>query len=137
MNRYDEPNSNNVFPLRKSEHFGVYVGEITSSGEVIEGESVGIAFMKDGSKKFRLKLFVFPGTQYFVVPDNRDNTKYLVLSLEEYELPNGEIRTNWNRIGDGRLVGSFIAIRIPLLAENIFLCLFPDKSEPQEAQIAS
>ncbi len=50
----------NVVPIRKTDRFGVYTGEVTSSGEIIEGESVGIAFVKHGNKKFRLKLFVFP-----------------------------------------------------------------------------
>lgn len=40
----------NVIPIRKSDSYGVYVGEVTSSGEIIEGESVGIAFLKQGSK---------------------------------------------------------------------------------------
>lgn len=126
----------NVIPIRKSDSFGVYVGEVTSSGEIIEGESVGIAFLKQGSKKFRLKLFLFPSHQYFIVPDEKDDTKYIVLSLEEYQLPSGETRTSWNRIGEGRLVGSFIALRVQLLPENIFLCLFPDKSEAKEDSIA-
>ncbi len=126
----------NVIPIRKSDSFGIYVGEVTSSGEIIEGESVGIAFLKQGSKKFRLKLFLFPSHQYFVVPDEKDDTKYIVLSLEEYQLSSGETRTSWNRIGEGRLVGSFIALRVQLLPENIFLCLFPDKSEAKEDSIA-
>ena len=126
----------NVIPIRKSDSFGIYVGEVTSSGEIIEGESVGIAFLKQGSKKFRLKLFLFPSHQYFVVPDEKDDSKYIVLSLEEYQLPSGETRTSWNRIGEGRLVGSFIALRVQLLPENIFLCLFPDKSEAKEESIA-
>jgi hypothetical protein len=126
----------NVIPIRKSDNFGVYVGEVTSNGEIIEGESVGIAFLKQGSKKFRLKLFLFPNHQYFVVPDEKDDTKYIVLSLEEYQLPSGENRTSWNRIGEGRLVGSFIALRVQLIPENIFLCLFPDKSEAKEDSIA-
>lgn len=127
----------NVVPIRKSDRFGVYLGDVTSSGEIVEGESVGIAFLKQGSKKFRLKLFVFPSNQYFVVPDDRDNTKYFVLSLEEYQLPTGEVRSSWNRIGEGRLTGSLIALRIQLLPENIFLCLFPDKTEAAEDSIAS
>lgn len=126
----------NVIPIRKSDSYGVYVGEVTSSGEIIEGESVGIAFLKQGSKKFRLKLFLFPSHQYFVVPDEKDDTKYIVLSLEEYQFSSGETRTSWNRIGEGRLVGSFIALRVQLLPENIFLCLFPDKSEAKEDSIA-
>lgn len=136
MNENSNFPHSNVIPIRKSDSYGVYVGEVTSSGEIIEGESVGIAFLKQGSKKFRLKLFLFPSHQYFVMPDEKDNTKYIVLSLEEYQLLSGEARTSWNRIGEGRLVGSFIALRVQLLPENIFLCLFPDKSEAKEDSIA-
>ena len=137
MNNFDEANANNVFPIRKADRFGVYLCEVTSNGEVIEGESVGIAFMKDGSNKFRLKLFVFPENQYFVVPDRTGTTNFLVLSLEEYVLPNGEVRKSWNRIGDGRLNGKFIALRIQLLPQNIFLCVFGDETKTQEVRIAS
>lgn len=137
MNENNNFPYSNVVPIRKSDRFGVYLGEVTSSGEVIEGESVGIALLKQGSKKFRLKLFVYPSHQYFIVPDEKDDTKYIVLSLEEYRNQNGEVRKSWNRIGEGRLVGSFIALRIQLLPENIFLCLFPNKSVPQEDMIAS
>lgn len=137
MNQDNNFPQNNVIPIRKSDFFGVYLGEITSGGDVIEGESVGVAFLKQGSKKFRLKLFVFPSHQYFIVPDEKDATKYVALSLEEYRNQNGELRKSWNRIGEGRLVGNFIALRIQLLPENIFLCLFPDKKAFQEDMIAS
>ncbi len=100
----------NVIPIRKSDSYGVYVGEVTSSGEIIEGESVGIAFLKQGSKKFRLKLFLFPSHQYFVVPDEKDDTKYIVLSLEEYPLSSGEIRTSWYIIFVWLFVGMFIGL---------------------------
>ncbi len=128
---------NNVIPIRKTDHFGVYTGEVSSSGEIIEGESVGIAFLKNRSKKFRLKLFVFPSHNYFIVPDDNDATKYIVLSLEEYQLPTGEMRSHWNRIGEGRLVGSFIALRMQLISGKLYLCLFPDKNDALEDSIAS
>lgn len=127
----------NVIPLRRSEKFGVYLGDVTSSGEIVEGESVGIAFLKPGSKKFRLKLWSFPSHQYFVVPDDHDEKKYIVLSLEEYQLSTGETKTSWNRIGYGNLVGAFIAIRIQLIADQVFLCLYPDRAEPSEDWIAA
>jgi hypothetical protein len=127
----------NVLPIRKSDKFGVYLGEVTSSGEVIEGESVGTAFLKHGSKNFRLKLFMHSANQYFVVPDDKDNAKYLILSLEEYQLPNGETKSTWHKIGDGKFVGNFIALRLQLLSENLFLCLFPEKLVSQEDSIAS
>ncbi len=129
--------NNNVIPIKKADRFGVYLGDVTDSGEIIEGESVGVAFLKNGSKKFRLKLWTMPSHQYFVVPDEKSDTKYLVLSLEEYVLPTGEVKAAWNRIGNGNLVGSFIAIRIQLLAEPVYLCLFPDRNQTMEDAIAA
>ena len=82
MNENNNFPYSNVVPIRKTDRFGVYLGEVASSGEVVEGESVGIALLKQGSKKFRLKLFVYPNHQYFIVPDEKDDTKYIVLSLE-------------------------------------------------------
>lgn len=137
MNKSSDFPFSNVIPIRKSEKFGVYTGVITSSGEVIEGESIGVAYLKTGSKKFRLKLFTHPNTQYFIIPDDNDDTKYVVLSLEEYQLPTGEMKSSWYRIGEGKLAGSFIALRIQLIPENIFLCLFPEKSEGLEDSLAS
>ena len=137
MNKSSDFPFSNVVPIRKSEKFGVYTGVITSSGEVIEGESVGVAYLKAGSKKFRLKLCPHPNTQYFIVPDDNEDTKYVVLSLEEYRLPTGEMKSSWYQIGEGKLAGSFIALRIQLIPENIFLCLFPEKSEGQEDSLAS
>tara|TARA_B110001454_G_C12723306_1_gene436429 strand:- start:38584 stop:38997 length:414 start_codon:yes stop_codon:yes gene_type:complete len=134
--RADFPFSN-VIPIRKTDHFGVYTGDVLPSGEVIEGESVGIAFLKQGSKKFRLKLFVYPNNSYFVVPDDKDDAKYIVLSLEEYQLSGGETRSHWNRIGEGKLTGSFIALRLQLIPEPLFLCLFPEKNIAEEDAIAS
>ena len=129
--------NNNIIPIKKADHFGVYLGDVTDNGEIVEGESVGIAFLKPGSKKFRLKLWVMPSHQYFVVPDEKSDTKYVVLSLEEYVLPTGEVKTSWNRIGKGNLVGSFIAIRIQLLAEPVYLCLFPDRNQSMEDALAA
>ncbi len=137
MNNTNEFLPSNVVPIRKSEKFGVYTGVVTSSGEVIEGESVGVAYLKTGSKKFRLKLFTHPITQYFVVPDETNNERYLVLSLEEYQVSTGEMKSSWYRVGEGKLVGSFIALRIQLLSESLFLCLFPEKPERMEDSIAS
>jgi hypothetical protein len=126
----------NVLPFRKHDKFGVYLGKADSNGEIIEGESVGIAFLKPGGKTFRLKLWVWPSVQYFVATDDKDDTKYTVLSLDEYRLPSGEDRSHWNKIGTGKYVGNFIKLSIQLLPSDIFLCLYPAEPEAQEVAIA-
>ncbi|HEY8270661.1 MAG TPA: hypothetical protein VIG33_07205 [Pseudobdellovibrionaceae bacterium] len=128
---------NNVIPIRKNDRFGVFLGSVTSSGEVVESTRVGTAYLKPGSKTFRLKLWVFPNNQYFVAPHDQDPTKYVVLSLDEFQTPQGEVRSFWNPIGEGRLVGSFIKLSIYLFSEDVFLCLFPENYEAKEDVIAS
>ena len=128
--------SENVIPFTKTDRFSVYRAELGASGEVIEREKVGQAFMKKGAKKFRLKLWLMAGVSYFVAPDDWDDKKYVVLIPDEYKTPTGEMRTTWHRIGHGEVVGSFIKLRIHLLSEDIYLCLFPDKPRAQENRAA-
>lgn len=127
----------NVIPIRKADKFGVYLGKISDSGEITEGESVGIAFLKPGRKVFRLKIWTFANEQYFVAPDEADPTKYTVLSLSEHQLATGEIRSHWNKIGHGFLVGKFIHLQLPLFSQDLFLSLFPGALKPMEEVIAS
>lgn len=137
MRKGDKPMNDNVVPIRKADKFGVYLGEITDQGEVIEGESVGIAFLRPGRNVFRLKLWTFASEQYFVAPDENDSAKYTVLSLHEHQLASGKIRSHWNKIGRGVLVGRFIKLQLPLLGPDLFLYLFPGTPEPKEDMIAS
>lgn len=129
MNLNDDFPFENVLPIKKTENYSIFLAQVTDSGQVIEGDKVGIAFIKFGSKKFRIKLFAFPGVQYFLVPDEKDSSKYLVLSLEEQSLQNGQVRKSWNVIGRGFLMGAFISIKIQLIPETVYLCLFPNTKE--------
>lgn len=129
--------SNNVYPLRKTDKFGVYLGFATSDGEIQEGESAGIAYLKPGSKKFRLKLWAWPNNSYFVIPSDKDPTKYDVLSLEEYTTPDGVAKSVWHRIGYGNLAGNLIAIRIQLISDSLYLSLFPDEPQAEEESLVA
>jgi len=126
----------NVIPLKKTDLFSVYTAAVSPTGEIREKEMVGSAFMRKGDKKFRLKLWLMWGISYFLVPEDNDSNKYVVLIPEEYPLPNGEIRTRWNRIGYGEVAGNFIKIRIHLFSEDLFLCLFPSNNRTDEPSAA-
>ncbi len=126
-----------VIPLRKSNHYGVFTGETLSSGEVIEKHQVGSAFLKPGSNKFRLKLYMFPSLQYFVLPNDEDPKKYEVVSLEEYEVPGQGKKTSWNKVGEGTLTGVFITLRLHLIAMPLYLSLYPMGRESTDDPIAS
>ena len=109
----------------KFERFGVFRGESTP-GEVKQKERVGSAFIKRGTKKFRVKLWLLPDVSYFVLPDKNDPRKYTVLIPESYQNSNGETRTSWRRVGRGQVCGTYIKIKIFLLSGELYLSMFPD-----------
>lgn len=118
--------SENLLPFKKSERYGLYRGRTELNGEFVESDQLGFAFLKPGKTLFRLRLWLFPKEQYFLAIDDNDPVKYVVLSLDEYEVA-GESRKNWHRIGEGQLQGNFIRLKFWLLSEEIYLCLFPAK----------
>ena len=129
--------NDNVIPIKKSDRFGVYRAHVTDCGEIVEQEQLGFAFIKPGSRMFRLKLWMFPQEQYFIAAQENDPTKYVVLALDEYQTNGGETRTYWNRIGAGELQGCFIRLKLTLLNEEVFVSLFPEKEEAKEAHGAA
>lgn len=127
----------NIIPFRKYDRFKLTRGIISPRGEVIEEDQVGFAFLKPGSKMFRIKLWAHPLNSYFLLQDEKSPLdEYQVLSIEEYKPQNGETKTNWNKVGRGHLVGSFIKFNIQFFAEDIFLCLFPEKPNQEEESVA-
>jgi RAB protein geranylgeranyltransferase component A len=129
MNEKGVNEMNNVIPLHSKsrvDKFLVFLGEINEAGQVVEQEQVGMAFLKEKSKTFRLKLWMFAHSIYLVVPDKADHTKYTIYSVEEYLSKEKEVRSFWNKIGDGDIVGNYLRLRIPLFGADLFLSLFPE-----------
>ncbi len=123
--------NDNVISIRKTDRFGLFKGRIESNGEVVDREQIGFAYIKPGARMFRLKLWMFSREQYFLATDE-DPSRYTILSLEEY-IVNQEARKSWNRIGSGKLVGTFIHLKFHLLYDDVFLCLFPESVEAANA----
>lgn len=125
---------NNIFPITtdrpKSDRYSVYMGEVNAANQVVEQAKVGFAFMKPEGKTFRLKLWMFDKIQYFISPVKDDNIRYDVLCLEEYLLSNGEVKTNWNKVGEGIYFGNYLKLNFYLLNSDLFLSLFPASGNP-------
>lgn len=118
----------NVLPFKKSDQFPVYGADVLLSGEVVEGELLGFAYLNPSSPMFRLKLWMFPKEEYFIA-GNEDRTSYRVLCPSESKSGNG--KTYWNEVGSGVVEGSFIRLQLYLPRQNIFVCLFPTKAKPE------
>jgi hypothetical protein len=112
--------NDNILPFKKSDRFEVYRAGALPSGELVEKEKLGLAFLKPGAKMFRLNLWMFPNEQYFIAA-NEDRTKYKVLCPNDY---GGEV-THWKEVGTGRVSGPFIRLKFHLLGEDILVCLYP------------
>ncbi len=130
-------NKNNVIPFQKYSHFAVFTGSVGSAGEVTEQEQIGIAFIKEGGRMFRLKLWMWPNEQYFVASDDHDSNKYRALSLDEYVATTGENRSRWNEIGLGQLTGCLIKISLVFPKQDIFINLYPRDARVEEDRQAS
>ena len=128
--------NDNIIPFNnnktKADRFAVFLADHDDKGQVIEKERVGLAFMKVGAKAFRLKLWQWLGTQYFVVPDQRDQTKYTIFSLEEYLTEKRELKSYWNKIGEGDYYGNYIRLKFYLMDKELYVSLFPENIEAHE-----
>lgn len=129
-------NETNVIPFKKADRFALCRGTIGPDEELIEYEQVGWAYMKPGSKTFRVKLWMFPQQSYFLTPENDNSTAYTVLSLEEYQSQSNEKKASWQKVGKGEFVGLHIKMKFHLLSEDVFLCLFPDEKQSEEFHVA-
>lgn len=130
-------NENNVIPIRKTDCFVLCRGKMGADSELTEYEQVGVAYLKPGSKTFRVKLWMFPGQHYFLAPEDEKSTDYTLLSLEEYQSQNHEKKASWQKVGKGEFVGLHIKMKFHLLSEEVYLCLFPDEKQFEEFYAAS
>ena len=69
--------------------------------------------------------------------DEFDPSKYVILSLDEYQKNSGMTETQWNQVGTGEVYRSFIRLHFDLIHEDIFLCLFPNKAESRGLDAAA
>lgn len=113
---------------QKYEAFNVLSGFVDDKSQVVEGERVGVAFLKGKSKVFSLRLWMFDA-RYFVAPDDNDPAKYDLLALEEYTSRDGEEKCSWRRVGSGEVCGNYLKLNFFLLERALFLALFPVKRE--------
>ncbi len=128
----------NVIPFRNQDRFGIFLNESRpSEDESHELTRVGSAYLKPGSKTFRLKIWTYPSHQYFLCAIDLDPNRYTVLCVDEYVAPSGELRTNWNQIGQGLRVGDSIQITVPLWGSQVYLKLFSENKTENETQVAA
>lgn len=129
--------SSKVLPLKSSpqkfEAFNVAVGHLDEANQVVETDRAGVAFLKGNSKVFSLRLWMFSSTKYFVAPDDEDRTRYDILSLESYSTRDGDMKSNWHKVGRGDISGNYLRLKFYVLDREVYLSLFPKGQEPTES----
>lgn len=111
----------------KADRYKIFVGSLDENGYFVEKDQVGLAFRKQGSTSFRLKLWMHLSEQYYVVPVKDDQTKYNVFSIDEYISVNKELKSFWNKVGEASLDGNYLKINFYLLQLDVYLSLFEDR----------
>lgn len=137
LNHKGGESMSNVIPIKKTDRFALCRGKMGPDEELLEYEKVGVAYLKPGSKTFRVKLYMFPHQPYFLTPENETSTKFTLLSLEEFQSSSNEKKASWQKVGDGEFVGLHIKMKFHLLSEDVFLCLFPYETQAEEFYAAS
>jgi hypothetical protein len=120
---------------QKYEVFNIFTGSVDDQNQVVEGDRAGVAFLKGKSKIFTVRLWMFDSSKYFIAPHANDSTKYDLLSLEEYMSRDGEQRSQWHKVGQGKYFGNYIRLNFFLLNRDLYLSLFPNQKEPAEAAV--
>lgn len=120
---------------QRTEKYFVYLGEISPYGEIQEKAAVGVGLQKEGSSNFRLKLWMFHKTPYLIVPVKTDRTRYDIYSVEDHP-HNRELKSFWNKIGEGRLCGNYLKLSLHLLGQDLFMSLFPSNQPNQNKEVA-
>jgi hypothetical protein len=123
-----DPMNENIIPIRKADQFFLCRGRVDETGQVIELERVGMAYLKPTSAMFRLRLWMFPKGEFFLAREDGDHFRYVALCREEYEIAGQGQKNQWHKIGVGEVLGHFVRIRFHLLSDDVYLCLFPKGS---------
>lgn len=124
--------------------FQVYQGEKDASGKVKKTKSVGMAYLKEGQSMLTLRLWTFVNERFYLLLNQNDASKYLVMTREPTKNPNSKNKYYWNIVGNGVIdtANGLVTIEFDLLDKPVFMSTYPEVSAysvslPQPEAIAS
>jgi hypothetical protein len=121
--------------------FQVFQGDKSENGKVTKTKSVGMSYLRDGQNIFTLRLWMFSGERYYVIPNKHDSSKFYVMTREPNKNPQAKNKYFWNIVGNGKAdsVLGVIEMNFDLLEKPIYMNIFPESSafsvtlaEPEE-----
>lgn len=110
--------------------FQVYQGEKDTSGKIKKTKSVGMAYLKEGQSMFTLRLWTFVNERFYLILNQNDASKYLVMTREPNKNPLSKNKYFWNIVGNGVIdtIQGLVAIDFDLLAKPIYMSIHPEPS---------
>lgn len=110
--------------------FQVYQGERDSSGKMKKTKSVGMAYLKEGQSMFTLRLWTFVNERFYLILNQNDSSKYLVMTREPNRNPSAKNKYFWNIVGNGMIdtVQGLVTIDFDLLNKPIYMNTHPEQS---------
>lgn len=116
---------------RRWRHFDIFTGQMDQHYAVKCKNAVGIAFQREGSHAFRIKLWMFGDVGYILQPLRDAPYRFSIFNLEEREDRATKVmKTYWRTVGDGEWLGDVISLQFHLIHENLFLILKPAEKDP-------
>jgi hypothetical protein len=92
--------------------------------------SVGMAYMRDSVDLWTLKLWTFPESRFYLLPDKNIPSRMIIFTRElKKDKDAGSGKYFWNRVGSAAAIPSKDIIRLDfdLFGRPVFLSIFPEE----------
>lgn len=112
---------------RRRLQFEVFKGEMDESGNFKKVRLAGIAFLREGTLQYKLKVFSQIENRFYVLPDSENAGRYKVLVRDEVQFKKGQTKIYWCDVGDGRVLThlGLLEIKVDLWSEPLYMSIFP------------
>lgn len=110
--------------------FQIFQGEKDNKGVVRKNKSVGMAYLKEGQPMFTMKLWTFVNEKFYLILNQNDASRYLVMTREPNKNPLGKNKYFWNIVGNGVIdtIAGTVTIYLDLFDKPIYMSTHPESS---------
>lgn len=110
--------------------FQVFQGVEDDGGKVQRTKTVGMAYLKEGHQTITLRLWTFINERFYLILNQNDASRYLVMTREPNRSPNSRNKYFWNIVGNGFIdtVQGIVRIDFDLLNKPVYMNIYPEVS---------
>lgn len=110
--------------------FQVFQGEPGADGKVKKTKSVGMAYLKEGQSMLTLRLWTFINERFYLILNQNEASKYLVMTREPNRNPVGKNKYFWNIVGSGQIdtARGLVEIHFDMFEKNVYMSTHPESS---------